>query len=251
MLPTEDFQNNKPMLPLSSSATAVIVTILCTYSIARVSRSKSEARASYNKLSRWYDALAEQSEKKFRDVGLCKLKAIAGEHLLEIGCGTGHGILALAQEVDNSGRVYGLDLSEGMLGITRARAEKAGLSQRVTLIWGDGAKLPFRANCFDAIFMSFTLELFDTPEIPHVLQGCQQVLRPGGRISVVAMSKKKKANWATRLYEWAHRQFPKYVDCRPIFVQQSLAESGFQITETTEMSMWELPVVVVLAQKAV
>lgn len=229
----------------------MIVTILCTYSIARVSRSKSEARASYNKLSRWYDVLAEQSEKKFRDVGLRKLKAIAGEQLLEIGCGTGHGILALAQEVGNSGRVYGLDLSEGMLNITRARVKKAGLSHRVTLIWGDGAKLPFQANYFNAIFMSFTLELFDTPEIAHVLQGCQQVLRPGGRICVVAMSKKSNANWATRLYEWSHRQLPKYIDCRPIFVQQSLAENGFQLAEAIEMSMWGLPVAVVLAKKVI
>ncbi len=251
MLPSEDFQNTKFTLPLSSGATAVIVTILCTCSIARVSRSKSEARASYNKLSRWYDVLAEQSEKKFRDIGLRKLKTTAGEHLLEIGCGTGHGILALAQAVGNSGRVYGLDLSEGMLNITRAKIEKADLSQRVTLIWGDGAKLPFQANCFDAIFMSFTLELFDTPEIPHVLQGCQQVLRPGGRICVVAMSKKGNANLATRLYEWAHRQFPKYVDCRPIFVQQSLVENDFQIAEEIEMSMWGLPVAIVLAKKAI
>jgi ubiquinone/menaquinone biosynthesis C-methylase UbiE len=236
---------------LSSAVTAATVTILCTHSIARVSRSKSEARTSYNKLSRWYDVLAEQSEKRFRDVGLRKLKPIEGEHLLEIGFGTGHGLLALAQAVGNSGKAYGLDLSEGMLKITRARVEKAGLSQRVTLIWGDGANLPFQANYFDAIFMSFTLELFDTPEIPLVLHACQRVLRPDGRICVVAMSKRRNANLATRLYEWSHRQFPKYVDCRPIFVRQSLAESGFQIVEAIEMSMWRLPVAVVLAKKAI
>lgn len=236
---------------LSSAVTAATVTILCTHSIARVSRSKSEARTSYNKLSRWYDVLAEQSEKRFRDVGLHKLKPIEGEHLLEIGFGTGHGLLALAQAVGNSGKVYGLDLSEGMLNITRARVEKAGLSQRVTLIWGDGANLPFQANCFDAIFMSFTLELFDTPEISLVLHACQHILRPDGRICVVAMSKRRNANLATRLYEWSHRQFPKYVDCRPIFVRQSLAESGFQIVEAIEMSMWRLPVAIVLAKKAI
>ncbi|MFB0546034.1 MAG: class I SAM-dependent methyltransferase [Anaerolineae bacterium] len=216
--------------------------------ISRVTRSKEEAKASYDKMSKWYDILAGRFEKRYRDAGLQKLSAKEGETVLEIGFGTGHCILALAQSVGNSGKVYGIDISEGMYNITRSRVEEEGLSERVKLKRGDAAKLPFEANFFDAIFMSFTLELFDTPEIPTVLHECQRVLRNGGRVCVVAMSNKGKAGVMTRLYEWAHRKFPNYVDCRPISVQKTLEDAGFQILDITEMSMWGLPVEIVVAQ---
>jgi demethylmenaquinone methyltransferase/2-methoxy-6-polyprenyl-1,4-benzoquinol methylase len=217
--------------------------------ISRVTRSKEEAKASYNMMSKWYDMLAGLAERKCRDAGVQKLSAKKGEIVLEIGFGTGHGILALAQSVGNSGKVYGIDISEGMCNITQSRVREAGLSERVELKCGDAAKLPFEANFFDAIFMSFTLELFDTPEIPTVLYECQRVLRSGARICVVAMSKKGKANVIMRLYAWAHRKLPKYVDCRPIFVQQALEDAGFQILNVIEMSMVTLPVEIVVAKK--
>jgi ubiquinone/menaquinone biosynthesis C-methylase UbiE len=217
--------------------------------ISRVTRSKEEAKASYNMMSKWYDMLAGLAERKCRDTGLQKLSAKEGEIVLEIGFGTGHGILALAQSVGNSGKVYGVDISEGMCNITQSRVREAGLSKRVELKCGDAAKLPFEANFFDAVFTSFTLELFDTPEIPIVLHECQRVLRSGRRICVVAMSKKGKANVIMRLYEWAHRKLPRYVDCRPIFVQEALEDAGFQILDITEMSMVTLPVEIAVAKK--
>ncbi len=114
--------------------------------ISSVTRTRAEAKASYDRMSRWYDLLAGTSEKKYKDRGLQKLNARAGERVLEIGFGTGECIKTLAQAVGSAGQVCGIDLSPGMLQVARAKISKAGLSANVALTCGDAARLPFAAG---------------------------------------------------------------------------------------------------------
>jgi demethylmenaquinone methyltransferase/2-methoxy-6-polyprenyl-1,4-benzoquinol methylase len=200
-------------------------------------------------MSHWYDWLAGSTERGLLQVGLQHLAVQQGEVVLEVGFGTGHGILALAKAVGDMGKAHGIDISGGMLSIAQARVSAAGLSHRVELRRDDAISLSFPADWFDAVLMSFTLELFDTPEIPTVLAECRRVLRTHGRIGVVGMSKKGQAGLALRLYEWAHDRFPRYADCRPIFVEQSLEDAGFGILAATQTAMWGLPVEIIVARK--
>jgi demethylmenaquinone methyltransferase/2-methoxy-6-polyprenyl-1,4-benzoquinol methylase len=214
--------------------------------MTRVLRSKERAKANYDRLSRWYDFVAGSSEKKYRDLGLHMLHAAPGEQVLEIGFGTGHCLVALATAVGQSGNVYGLDLSAGMLAIAQERVDKTGLGDRVTLQTGDAIALPFAPHSLDAVFMSFTLELFDTPEIPQVLAQCRTVLKPGGRIVIVTLV--KKPGTAVRIYEWFHEKMPAAVDCRPIYAQTALTTAGFTVCQASALSMWGLPVEIILAK---
>ena len=216
--------------------------------VLRVFQSREEARAFYNKIGKVYDLLADRSEEPVRRAGLEKLGARAGEKVLEIGFGTGHCLVALAQAVGPAGSVYGIDLSDEMLKIAQANLREAGLAERVQLTRGDAAGLPYPSDLLDAIFMSFTLELFDTPEIAEVLAECRRVLRPGGRIVVVGLSKEGGDGAAARVYEWMHRLFPNLLDCRPIFVRRALEAAGFRVESVGHEMMW-VPVEIVLAVK--
>jgi demethylmenaquinone methyltransferase/2-methoxy-6-polyprenyl-1,4-benzoquinol methylase len=118
----------------------------------------------------------------------------------------------------------------------------------VELYCGDAVNLPYPSGALDAVFMSFTLELFDTPEIPRVLAECRRVLRPGGRIAAVGMSKETEGGIVLETFQWVHQHFPNFLDCRPIFVRRALEAAGFHIESTEIRTIW-VPVEIVLGVK--
>jgi demethylmenaquinone methyltransferase/2-methoxy-6-polyprenyl-1,4-benzoquinol methylase len=213
-----------------------------------VLQTKKETKAFYNKIARVYDLLAEHSERAMREIGIRMLAPAPGQHLLEIGFGTGHCLVELAKAVGPAGRVFGIDLAENMLALAAALVEKEGLADRVELCCGDAHELPYPPATLDGIFTSFTLELFDTPEIPRVLAECRRVLRPGARIVVVGVSKEGKQGVVIKIFEWTHRHFPNLLDCRPIYVARALEAAGLEVRERTLEHMW-VPVEIVAAVK--
>lgn len=216
-----------------------------TSAMLRVFQTRDQTRSFYNKISRVYDLLSDRSEAPMRTAGLQLLKAAPGESILEIGFGTGHCLVALAKAVGPCGKVFGLDLSDKMMAVAKENLARKGVLDRVRLRRGDAVKLPYNAASMNGVFLSFTLELFDTPEIPLVLAECRRVLAPGGRIVVIGMSKKGPGESLIRIFEWAHKHFPNFIDCRPIYVQRAISQAGFTIKNSLTKKMW-VPVEIVL-----
>jgi len=213
-----------------------------------VRRSKEEARQFYDRVSRFYDYVMGVFERKYADMALQSLSIQDRETVLEIGFGPGHCLKQIAQSVGYQGKAYGVDISPGMLEVAKRRLEKAQLKDRVKLYCGDAAELPYDENTFDAVLMSFTLELFDTPEIPKVLEEVKRVLKPAGRLGVASLSRGHGEPMLLRLYEWAHTKWPKYVDCRPIYVSESLTDAGYKIQSNETAQLMGLPVEIIVAQ---
>ena len=217
--------------------------------ISMVHRNKIDAEKYYDRLSSSYDCLGGMFERKLADKALRALEIKNGDIVLEIGFGTGHYLQNLALSASKAGKAYGIDISAGMLRITRKRLEKAALLDRVELYHGDASKLPFSDGTFDVVFMSFTLELFDTPEIPELLSEVWRVLNAGGSVGVASLFKIKGNLLALRMYEWLHRKFPKYADCRPFYLEESLRKTGFKIRIKEIYSLFSLPVEIMVVYK--
>jgi SAM-dependent methyltransferase len=100
----------------------------------------------------------------------------AGGDVLDVGCGTG----TLAQRLADQGyRVVGLDPSEGMLEILRARAPQ------VEAVRGSGSELPFPDASFALVYSVAAMHhIADPQSVRLTLAEMIRVCRPGGRVVV-------------------------------------------------------------------
>lgn len=209
--------------------------------VSRVKVTTEAIKESYGKISKFYAMLEGIAEKALRKKGLKLLAIQEGEIVLEIGFGTGFTLCELAKSVGETGKAYGIDITPQMAEITRKRLEKKALIDRAEIYEEDTRNMPFDDSLFDAVYTASTLELFDTPEIAKVLKEIKRVLKPGGRLCVVSISKEGHENsFFLRFYEWLHKKIPKYVSCRPIYLEDSIRETGYKIVKTEEFMLARL-----------
>ena len=149
--------------------------------------------------------------------------------VLEAGFGTGKTVVELAEIVGDSGKVYGLDISQKMTHKTHRLLHGRNLADRVSLIVSDAENTPFSNDTFDLIFSSYMLDLIDTPTIPRVLLEFKRLLKPAGRLVLVGLSKGAKWYDNMKLYEWLYKHSPSLLGgCRPILLTPYLQELGFK-----------------------
>jgi len=211
-----------------------------------------DIRAIYGRLSRFYGVVEGRFQRRLRERGLELLAIREGESVLEIGFGTGCALVEIARRVGGSGRACGLDLTPEMITRARRRLEKQGLAGRVELCEGDARKMPYEDGLFDAVYMSETLELFDTPDIPVVFAEIRRVLKVRGRLVLSSMPKEgHEGSLVWRVYEWLHRTLPQVASCRPIYVEDSVTSAGFKMAATEEMKIAGVfPTKIVMARPA-
>ena len=208
------------------------------------------ARVFYDRISGAYDALSDASEHTYRERGLELLAVQEGESVLEIGYGTGHSLAALAQSVGASGRVVGVDVSEGMRDVALRRLQGKELADGVDLRVQPAPPLPGGDDSFDAVSLSFTFELFE-PDVREALLGeIRRVLAPGGRLGVVSMAtvpEGERESVLEKTYRWMHQHFPHIVDCQPIALEEILEQAGFDLLRAERKDMFTMPVAMAVA----
>ncbi|MGE5109487.1 MAG: class I SAM-dependent methyltransferase [Acidobacteriaceae bacterium] len=122
-------------------------------------------------------------ERGFRNRVLSLARLVAGERVLDVGCGTGTLAIAAKQRVGPSGNVYGIDASPEMLARAEKKASKAGVE--VLFRNGLAEALPFPDGHFDAVLSTVMLHHLPGKTRVKCAAEFKRVLKPGGRVLAV------------------------------------------------------------------
>ena len=158
---------------------------------AQVARMFDNIAHSYDFLNHFFslgiDVLWRKKAMRMLKTHLSTQQSTDEVHLMDMATGTADFALEAMRSGIPNLRVTGVDISPGMLAIGRKKVERKGWTDRVQLIEGDSADLPFEDGSFDAYTVAFGVRNFEKLEAG--LTEMHGTLKPGGMGVVLEFSK--------------------------------------------------------------
>lgn len=122
-----------------------------------------------------------EATRRLRAWERAQLRLDDGRRLLDVGCGLGEAVLALAEDLGDDGEAVGIDASAAMVSVARAKASATRC--RVRFAVGDAYALDEPDDSFHVVRSERTLQWLADP-VAAVAE-MARVVRPGGRISLI------------------------------------------------------------------
>ena len=199
---------------------------------------KSRVPDTYRKIARIYDLWAWLTESRARDRCLELANIEDGEAVLEVAVGTGLAFERIL-EANPSGSNEGIDLTDAMLSRAVRKAAKSG-SSNYRLRVGDAYDLDFPDDSFDVLINNYMFDLLPQQDFLTVLEEFKRVLRSGGRLAMVNMTKGQR--WYNGIWERIYRINPALLGgCRGVLLIPHLEACGFRQTTREYMSQLTFP----------
>ncbi len=151
--------------------------------------SVSPIAAMFDRISPKYDALNHLLSLNIDKVWRKKTaKTVAKLHptsILDLATGTADLAIAMAKRIPQV-HIVGMDISEKMLEIGKAKVTQRGLENQIELHVGDAAALPFEDDTFDAVTVAFGVRNFE--DLDKGLSEIHRVLKPLGQAVILEFS---------------------------------------------------------------
>ncbi|MNO63566.1 Demethylmenaquinone methyltransferase [compost metagenome] len=131
------------------------------------------------------DILSFRRHKAWRKFTMAKMNMSQGDSAIDLCCGTCDWTISMAKA--SGGHITGLDFSDNMLEVGRHKVKDSKLDQTITLVQGNAMELPFEDNLFDYATIGFGLR--NVPDLYQVLREMKRVVKPGGMVVCLELSK--------------------------------------------------------------
>ena len=149
----------------------------------------SQVEQIFDNIAPTYDKLNHRLswdiDKGWRRKAIKMLAPFRPQTLLDIATGTGD-FAILAAKMLRPEKLFGVDISEGMMEIGRQKVKKEGLEDTVTFAKEDCLNLSFETESFDAVTAAFGIRNF--ADLDQGLREMQRVLKYGGHLSIVELT---------------------------------------------------------------
>lgn len=139
----------------------------------------------YDFLNRFLSAGIDIS---WRKKAIQQLKKNNPKQILDVATGTAD-VAIMMTKILEADKITGIDISNGMLEVGRAKISKLMLSKKIELYNGDSEAINFNDNSFDAVTVAFGVRNFQNLE--KGLTEIRRVLKPGGKLVVLEFSQPK------------------------------------------------------------
>ena len=161
--------------------------------------------------------------------------SLAGQALLDIGCGAGGIDIALAR-THGAGFVTGIDVEDTVLGCARALIAREGLAARIGVLKVAPGPLPFPPGCFDVVFSKDSIvHIADK----HVLMSeVFRVLKPGGRFIASDWLISHDGAPSPEMAAYIAAEGLDFGMASPERYQDAMRSAGFADVSTTSRNAW-------------
>jgi demethylmenaquinone methyltransferase/2-methoxy-6-polyprenyl-1,4-benzoquinol methylase len=168
----------------------------------------TEVRGMFDRIAGVYDlmnsAMTAGLHHQWRERAVDRAEVGPGSDALDVCCGTGDLALELRRRIGPDGRVVGCDFSEPMLELARRKSGEESLP--VEFGWADALELPYGDASFDAVTIGFGAR--NLADLGRGLSEMARVLRPGGRLVILEITRPQREPLASFYSLWFDRVVP-------------------------------------------